>query len=122
MVVNKDGDLELYAIYDTPKQPIWSSRGDLAIGAGVGLKIIGDYQNTTLEDAFSSESVGQRRFAFKYNKDKASTSRSIPTREHSRARSGHPVQLVPPNFGVINLLLPVASVLSMFYRTIYPWS
>ena len=110
MVVNKDGDLELYAIYDTPKQPIWSSRGDLAIGAGVGLKIIGDYQNTT-HDVFSSESVGQTKSAFKYNKDKVSSSRSIPTREHSltRGRSGHPVQLVAPIFGVDDLSLPVAS-------------
>ena len=57
MVVNKDGDLELYAIYDAPKQPIWSSRGDLAIGAGVGLKVIGDHQNSTLGNTFSSESV-----------------------------------------------------------------
>ena len=109
MIVNKDGDLELYAIYDTPKQPIWSSRGDLAIGAGVGLKIIGDYQNTTLVDAFSSESVGQTRPASKYNKDKASSSRSIPTREHSRGRSGHRSgHPVPPNIGVDDLSLPVA--------------
>lgn len=101
MVVNKDGDLELYAIYDTPKQPIWSSRGDLAIGAGVGLKIIGDYHNTTLVDAFSTERVGRRRSIFKCNKDKASNSKSIPTPEHSRGRSGHPVQkLLPPNFGL----------------------
>lgn len=54
MVVNKDGDLELYAIYDTPKQPIWSSRGDLAIGAGAGLKIIGDCHNTMLVEATKS--------------------------------------------------------------------
>ena len=111
MVVNKDGDLELYAIYDTPKQPIWSSRGNLAIGAGVGLKVIGDHQNTTLVDAFSSESVGQTRSAFIYNKDKVSSSRSIPTREHSltRGRSGHPVQLVPPIFGVDDMSVSMAS-------------
>ncbi|KAG6902515.1 hypothetical protein C0995_015708 [Termitomyces sp. Mi166 len=34
MVVNKDGDLELYAIYDTPKSAAWSSRGDFVVGAG----------------------------------------------------------------------------------------
>jgi hypothetical protein len=115
MVVNKDGDLELYAIYDTPKQPIWSSRGDLAIGAGVGLKIIRDYQNTTLVDAFSSENVGQMRSVFKYNNDKVPSSGSNPTREHSLARgrsghrSGHPVQLIPPIYGVDDLSLPVTS-------------
>lgn len=111
MVVNKDGDLELYAIYDTPKQPIWSSRGDLAIGAGTGLKIFGDHQNTALVDAFSSESVGPARSVFKYNKDKVSSSKSVPTREHSltRGRSGHPVQVIPPIFGVDDLSLPAAS-------------
>ena len=108
MVVNKDGDLELYAIYDTPKQPIWSSRGDLAIAAGVGLKIIGDHKNTAPVDAFSSESVHQTRSAFNYNKNKPSSSRTIPTREHSRGRPGHPVQPPPPNVGVDGSL-PVAS-------------
>ncbi|KAF7331667.1 zinc-ribbon-16 domain-containing protein [Mycena kentingensis (nom. inval.)] len=34
MLVNRDGDLELYALHDTPKQSVWSSRGDLAISAG----------------------------------------------------------------------------------------
>jgi WD repeat-containing protein mio len=39
MVVNTSGDLELYAVHDTPKQAPWSSRGDLAIGAGQSYKI-----------------------------------------------------------------------------------
>lgn len=100
MIVNKDGDLELYAMYDVPKQPVWSSRGDLAIGAGVGLRIIGGYQNATLADVFSSEIVGQARSAFKYGDvDKVSSSRSVPTPEHSlaRGRSGQPsAHLVQP--------------------------
>ena len=88
MVVNKDGDLELYAIYDTPKQSIWSSRGDLAIGAGVGVKIIAGHQNTALVNPLSSDGVGQARSIFKYsNMDTISRSpRSVPTREHSLAR------------------------------------
>lgn len=40
MVVNNSGDLEMYAIHDTPKQAPWSARGDLAIGAGKSYKII----------------------------------------------------------------------------------
>ncbi|OAX31089.1 hypothetical protein K503DRAFT_121253 [Rhizopogon vinicolor AM-OR11-026] len=40
MVVNKDGDLELYAMHDTPKQTSWSARGDLAIGTGLGCKAL----------------------------------------------------------------------------------
>ncbi|KAG6828082.1 hypothetical protein H0H92_009310 [Tricholoma furcatifolium] len=40
MVVNKEGDLELHAVYDTPKPAAWSSRGDLAIAAGPSYRII----------------------------------------------------------------------------------
>ncbi|KAG6840528.1 hypothetical protein C0991_006166 [Blastosporella zonata] len=40
MVVNKEGDLELLALYDTPKPTAWSSRGDLAIAAGPSYRII----------------------------------------------------------------------------------
>lgn len=102
MVVNKDGDLELYALYDTPKLPIWSSRGDLAIGAGVGLKVIEGCRDTTLGDAFSSESVSQSRSRFKYDdRDKVSHLSPVPTRDHSIARgrtgqpSGHLVEPLP---------------------------
>lgn len=40
MVVNKDGDLELCALHDTPKQVVWSARGDLAFGAGQAVRIL----------------------------------------------------------------------------------
>lgn len=45
MVVNKDGDLELYAVHDTPKQVAWSTRGDLAIGIGRSHKLIPGFQD-----------------------------------------------------------------------------
>ncbi|KAG1812241.1 uncharacterized protein BJ212DRAFT_1448295 [Suillus subaureus] len=45
MVVNKDGDLELYAVYDTPKQASWSARGDLVIGAGLGCKVLPGFED-----------------------------------------------------------------------------
>lgn len=45
MVVNKDGDLELYAVHDTPKQTPWSARGDLGIGLGTSFKIIPGFQH-----------------------------------------------------------------------------
>lgn len=46
MVVNDSGDLELYAIHDTPKQAPWSARGDLAIGAGQSYKIVAGFCET----------------------------------------------------------------------------
>ncbi|KAG2154425.1 uncharacterized protein EDB93DRAFT_1223264 [Suillus bovinus] len=45
MVVNKDGDLELYAVHDTPKQASWSPRGDLIIGAGLGCKMFPGFED-----------------------------------------------------------------------------
>ncbi|KAL4078226.1 hypothetical protein V8B97DRAFT_1865454 [Scleroderma yunnanense] len=44
MVVNKEGDLELYALHDTPKQTAWSPRGDLTIGVGLSYKIFSGFQ------------------------------------------------------------------------------
>ncbi|KIL59700.1 hypothetical protein M378DRAFT_996956 [Amanita muscaria Koide BX008] len=40
MVVNKEGDLELYAMHDATKQAVWSARGDLAVAGGDRVRII----------------------------------------------------------------------------------
>lgn len=66
MVVNKDGDLELYAVHDTPKRVTWSARGDLAIGVGRSHKLIPGFQvretspqlwdvPKTIDDQFASD-------------------------------------------------------------------
>ncbi|KAI0355754.1 hypothetical protein OH77DRAFT_1402535 [Trametes cingulata] len=47
MLVNKDGDLELYAVHDTPVHPVWSSRGDLAVGVGCSYSIIAGITDLT---------------------------------------------------------------------------
>jgi hypothetical protein len=78
MVVNREGDLELYAVHDTPKQALWSARGDFAIGAGQSYRILAGFhedqpppepwdvqhqskrQHTNLETASNSHS-GQLR-------------------------------------------------------------
>ncbi|TFY61875.1 hypothetical protein EVJ58_g4227 [Rhodofomes roseus] len=39
MVVNKEGDLELYAVHDTPKLTPWSSRGDLGVGLACSYRV-----------------------------------------------------------------------------------
>ncbi|KAI0645993.1 hypothetical protein C8Q79DRAFT_911480 [Trametes meyenii] len=46
MLVNKEGDLELYAVHDTPVHPAWSSRGDLAIGTGLSYTILSGITDT----------------------------------------------------------------------------
>ncbi|KAI8992887.1 hypothetical protein BD414DRAFT_412412 [Trametes punicea] len=47
MLVNKDGDLELYAVHDTPVHPVWSSRGDVALGIGCSYTIVPGITDTT---------------------------------------------------------------------------
>lgn len=46
MVVNSSGDLEVYAVHDTPKQAPWSSRGELAIGVGQTYRMISGFQES----------------------------------------------------------------------------
>ncbi|KZP05522.1 hypothetical protein FIBSPDRAFT_765742 [Athelia psychrophila] len=46
MVLSDNGDLELYAVHDTPKHAPWSARGDLAIGAGTSYKIVPGFYET----------------------------------------------------------------------------
>lgn len=40
MVVNREGDLELYAVHDTPIHTPWSVRGELAMGIGRSYAVI----------------------------------------------------------------------------------
>lgn len=47
MLVNKDGDLELYAVHDTPVHPAWSARGDLALGVGCSYTVVPGITDTT---------------------------------------------------------------------------
>ena len=58
MVVNREGDLELYAIHDTPKEIAWSTRGDIAVGAGAGVWVI-DGVRDELEEPFESQNQDQ---------------------------------------------------------------
>ncbi|TFK74207.1 hypothetical protein BDN72DRAFT_813031 [Pluteus cervinus] len=43
MVINNKGDLELYAVHDTPKQVLWNARGDLTYGAGRTMRVLDGY-------------------------------------------------------------------------------
>lgn len=50
MLVNREGDLEVYAVHDTPKHSMWSSRGSLAIGAGQSYRVIPGFDPAAEED------------------------------------------------------------------------
>jgi hypothetical protein len=103
MIVNKDGDLEMYQVHDTPKQAAWSARGDLTIGAGKGLKVFEGYPNTeeALDGLLQNEgsggvgtgrqvSSGAKRYQMS-EKDRASRSRSA--QERADSQRGRPVKL-----------------------------
>ena len=35
IIVKREGDIEMYAIHDTPTNPVWSPRGEMMVGVGV---------------------------------------------------------------------------------------
>jgi hypothetical protein len=95
ILVNKDGDLELYAIHDTPKQLAWSARGDLALGAGLGFKVVGGYkegENDDQEFGFLPDEVRNRR---------DTTSRGREAHVSQRDRASCTPSPPPPSISVI---------------------
>lgn len=102
MVVNKDGDLEMYALHDAPKQSTWSARGDLIFGSGVSLRTIPSVL----------DSVGDH--------DRGPHSRSAQPRDDSSIRGRHlKSESLPPvapfgrrdetSFSVLSNIVPAAS-------------
>lgn len=86
MLVNKEGDLELYALHDTPKQAIWSSRGDLAISAGQSCRVFpGIMHDEEMEEDFNQQREREQESSldrFRYAQQQAAIqerSRSIAT-------------------------------------------
>ncbi|KAJ7762788.1 hypothetical protein DFH07DRAFT_404320 [Mycena maculata] len=96
MVVNKEGDLELYALHDTPKQAIWSSRGDLTISAGQSCRIFPGIMEDNEMDEFIRQreresSLEQFRYAQQQAALQAERSRSITTQD---SKSGDAPQMM----------------------------
>ncbi|KAJ6627385.1 hypothetical protein B0H10DRAFT_2161088 [Mycena sp. CBHHK59/15] len=84
MVVNKDGDLELYSLSDTPKQAIWSGRGDLAISAGQSCRV---YPGITDDEEMEQELEERRHAATQRTwENDSTTSRNIPRIVRPRRR------------------------------------
>ena len=99
MVVNKDGDLELYAVHDTPKQAIWSSKGDLAMGAGTNLKVFHGYDDQAEVLSLFPEFSNGMAPSYDYPPlDSHPKPQSIPSRDMSeaRGRSSQPSTMHPP--------------------------
>lgn len=107
MVVNKHGDLELYAIHDTPKQLAWSSRGSFTLGAGLGLKVIEGYNDSESEDDIESEDAPVNKYTTSQDKARRSRSRSVaPSRAGSRPR-GRDASIIGARLSAIGGLPPL---------------
>jgi hypothetical protein len=46
MVVNKEGDLQVYAVHDTPNHSSWSHAGDLTMAVGTSYRVFTGFYNT----------------------------------------------------------------------------
>ncbi|KAF7301219.1 zinc-ribbon-16 domain-containing protein [Mycena indigotica] len=112
MVVNKDGDLELYALHDTPKQAVWSGRGDFVISAGKTCRIFSGVMEgeAELEQEFLQQrdqhSQAQQPQQLDSNERERSrsmateTTESVHSMSFSRGRSvTSPFGMPPPLFG-----------------------
>ncbi|KAJ7477171.1 hypothetical protein B0H11DRAFT_2234647 [Mycena galericulata] len=89
MVVNKEGDLELYALHDTPKQAIWSSRGDLTISAGQSWRVFpgiihDDEMSEFIQQRERESSLEQYRHAQQQAAVQAERSKSLTTSDSKR--------------------------------------
>ncbi|KAJ7229086.1 hypothetical protein GGX14DRAFT_416631 [Mycena pura] len=115
MVVNREGDLQLYALHDTPKQAIWSSRGDLAVSAGQSCRVFSGIMEgeAEIEQAFLQQreretSLEQFRLAQQQAALESERSRSTAIDSNrgdapqiiERGRTvGSPFESSPPLFG-----------------------
>ena len=43
VLLSKEGDIEMHELRDTPKHSVWSSRGDVALGAGTQYRVFSSY-------------------------------------------------------------------------------
>lgn len=93
MVVTKDGDLEMYAIHDAPKQLVWSARGDLGFGCCVNLKTIPGLPDNDFDADIPLSTAGYRLAPG----SRGSRSRSARPRDDSliRGRAGKSQSLPP---------------------------
>ncbi|KAJ7499365.1 hypothetical protein FB451DRAFT_1118430 [Mycena latifolia] len=98
MVVNREGDLELYALHDTPKQAIWSSRGDLAISAGQSFRVFPgimqddeEIEEDFLQQRARESSLERFRHAQQQVAIQAERSRSVTTLD---SKNGDPPQVI----------------------------
>ena len=94
MVVNKEGDLELYAVHDTPKPTPWSSRGNLGVALSCSYRIF-----PGVRDLSPPPEPWDIQFHSSTSSPKAQSVDRYPAKEESRGRTPHSDVSPPPLFG-----------------------
>ena len=96
MVVNKEGDLEVYSVHDTPSNCSWSHRGDLSIALGSSYRIF-----SPPKDVGSSPRPWDVPLLHKHSREASAGSKEqARDDDQSRNSRGRSQSLVsPPTFG-----------------------
>lgn len=103
MVVNKEGDLEVYAVHDTPNHSRWSHQGDLTIAIGNSYRVLTGFSSKergpepwdvpNLSMASRAASTGKSPDVNNPEKHTGASGHSVPTRGRSQS------MISPPTFG-----------------------
>jgi hypothetical protein len=95
VAVNKEGDLEVYSVHDTPPNCSWSHRGDLSLALGTSYRIF-----STPKSVGPSPNPWEVFHLHKRSRKASASSKEHPgddDQSHSRGRSQSLVS--PPTFG-----------------------
>ena len=91
VVVNRDGDLEVYSAHDTPSNCSWSHRGDLSLALGSSYRIF-----STPKDAGSSPNPWDVPLLHRPSRDPSTGSRGQAGDDDQPRNRGRSQSLVPP--------------------------
>ena len=95
MVVNKEGDLEVYSVHDTPSNCSWNHRGDLSLALGNSYRIF-----STPTDAGSSPNPWEVPLLHKNSREASAASKGQNEDDDQSRNRGRSQSLVsPPTFG-----------------------
>lgn len=95
MVVNKDGDLEVYSVHDIPSNCSWSHRGDLSLALGSSYRVF-----STPEHVGSSPNPWDVPLLHKHSHEASAVDKEQTEDEDQSRNRGRSQSLVsPPTFG-----------------------
>ena len=95
VVINKEGDLEVYSVHDTPSNSSWSNRGDLYLALGTSYRIFSTPKHTG-----SSPNPWEVPLLHKHSREVSAGSKEQAEDDDRSSNRGRSQSLVsPPTFG-----------------------